>query len=597
MHRGKCFFRAVALSVRIKSSQSLIVSFVGFLAAFLPMLISLQLAEFTDKVQLLYNQLISLRHVLFSFGGVAMLYILQTVFDLARNYYVKEDVARIKQYIKEKIMHLEIVVPYEYIENEGNFCEKVDFIKNYAGEKTVGSISLLFNWVASILSFVSIVGVLSSISGWIVVVLIFTCIPAVILSILQKDETYRARTKWIKEGRLTIHYSDICRQEEPMKEIRFWGLYPYIKNKWRELSKLYVSKKRDIIRKHVLYNSIADLLRNGVYIVVVLLTALEIFRKPEIGLGTFMLVMSASGQLQAITTTLLINAISIFSDEKYMRDFFDLLDMGEQSEKNTWEGYDKVEIQFTDVEFSYPNSTHKALDGITVNIKQGEKIAIVGLNGSGKTTFINLLCGFYKPDHGTVQMNGMEITENLSVARNSMSAIFQDFCRYQDTLRNNIVISDPKKNSSDDKIRELAYKTGADEILANEEKSLDEMIGLFSEQGNNLSGGQWQKIAITRALYRDNVRVFILDEPTAALDPVSEANIYRNFSELTEDKTTILISHRLGITSIVDRILVFDNGKIVEDGNHENLMQQNGLYATLYRSQAKWYKSGETIAE
>jgi len=119
---------------------------------------------------------------------------------------------------------------------------------------------------------------------------------------------------------------------------------------------------------------------------------------------------------------------------------------------------------------------------------------------------------------------------------------------------------------------------------------LDEMIGSFSEDGNNASGGQWQKIAITRAAYRDKARIMILDEPTAALDPISEANIYKNFTELTGDRTAILISHRLGITQLVDRILVFDEGRIVEDGNHEELIQKNGLYAQMYSAQAKWYR-------
>lgn len=589
MSKIKYFFRAIALSIRIKSPISHIVSCCSFLAAFLPMLISLQLATFTDKVQVLYDQPSILKSAILSFGWLAILYILKTMFEFGQNYYIKEDAARIKRYIKEKTMYLTMEVPYKYVENYDDFCGKLDFVKNYAGQKTAGSISLIFNWIANVIAFISIISILSAVNVWIVVVLILTCIPAVILSVLQKDETYRARTKWIKEGRLTIHYSDICRQKDAMKEIRFWGLYPYIKKKWKELSKGYIAKKNAIIRKHLIYNSIADLLLNGVYIAVVLLTAWEIYNNSSKGLGVFMLVISAAGQLQTITTNLLVDAISIFTDTKYIQDFFELLETEKDYVENTNDGFDNVEIQFDNVEFSYPNSVHKALDGITVNIKQGEKVAIVGLNGSGKTTFVNLLCGFYKPNSGSAKINGVEITDNLSKVRRSTSAIFQNFCQYQDTLRNNVVISDPDKEGNDEEIYELAHKTNADEVIYNQDNALNEMLGIFSDKGNNLSGGQWQKIAITRALYRDKVRLFILDEPTAALDPVSEANIYRNFKELTEDKTTILISHRLGITSVVDRILVFENGKIVEDGNHEALMKQNGLYSKLYRSQARWY--------
>ncbi len=589
MHRTQYFFKAIALSIRIKSTSSLIVSCFGVLAAFLPMFISLCLASFTDKVQLLHRNLIPIHNVLATFAVLAFLYVGQVVFSLLQNYYLAEDMARIKRYIKERIMCLGASVSYKYIENANDFRESVDFVKQYAAEKTVGSVSLIFGCVISIISFVSMVMVLSSVNVWIVVILICTCIPAVILSLLQKDETFRERTKWIKEGRLTIHYSDICRQNEPIKEIRFWGLYPYIKNKWKDLSAVYIARKKAVIYKHVLYNGIADILRNGVYVAVVLMVAKEIYRNPEKGLGTFMLVITAAGQLQKITMDLLVNSIGAFSDIKYMKKFFELLEVSEESKYEAEERLDYADIQFENVSFTYPNSTVKALDGISVNIMQGEKIAVVGLNGSGKSTFINLLCGLYRPDSGYAKINGIEITENLAKVRRSISVIFQKFCQYQDTVRNNIIISALHKRGDDVELCELAKKTGAYEVIQGQNEALNEVVGIFSDYGNNLSGGQWQKIAITRALYRNDVSVFILDEPTSALDPVSEAEMYRNFRELTGDKTTILISHRLGITSMVDRILVFANGRIVEDGSHDKLMGRNGLYARMYRSQARWY--------
>ena len=589
MHRAQYFLKAIALSIRIKSAPSMIVSCFGVLAAFLPMLISLCLASFTDKVQLLHLNLIPINKVLATFAVLVVLYVGQVVFSLLQNYYLKEDKARIKGYIKERIMRLGASVSYKYIENANDFRENVDFVKQYAAEKTVGSVSLIFGCVISAISFVSMVIVLSSVNIWIVVIVICTCIPAVILSLLQKDETFRERTKWIKEGRLTIHYSDICRQIEPIKEIRFWGLYPYIKNKWKDLSAVYITKKKAVIFKHVFYNGMADILCNGIYVAVVLMVAKEIYRNPEKGLGTFMLVITATGQLQKITMDLLVNFIGAFSDINYIQKFFELLEMTDESKHEAEERLDFVDIQFENVYFTYPNSTVKALDGISVNIKQGEKVAVVGLNGSGKSTFINLLCGLYKPDSGFAKINGVEITENLSKVRRSISVIFQNFCQYQDTIRNNIIISTSDKRDDDVELSELAKKTGAYEIIQKQKEGLNEVVGVFSDCGNNLSGGEWQKIAITRALYRNDVPVFILDEPTSALDPVSEAEIYRNFRELTGNKTTILISHRLGITSMVDRILVFANGRIVEDGSHDELMGRNGLYARMYHSQARWY--------
>jgi len=410
----------------------------------------------------------------------------------------------------------------------------------------------------------------------------------VILSMLQQDETYRYRTKFMKEGLLVLTYSENCRRNESMKELRFFGLYPYIKEKWKKLGAEWVEKKQAVARKHVLYNSVADILRNSVYLIVLLLAAYEIYINPEIGLGSFMLVLSAAKQLQDTTTALMTNTVSIFSDINYMENFFALMELEKEGITLERENYENIEIRVDQVSFSYPNSQQNALENLSLVIKPGEKVAIVGANGSGKSTFINLLCGLYAPDSGSVRINGEHVKDHVSKVRQSISVVFQNFSKYQDTIRNNIMVSTVNGKYNDSEILEVMNKTGADEIIENG-GSLDDMIGLFSENGLNLSGGQWQKIAITRALMRKNVALYILDEPTAALDPISEANLYRNFAELTEDKTTILVSHRLGITSIVDRILVFDKGKIVEDGNMKELLEKNGVFAEMYRAQAKWY--------
>ena len=605
MNKLKYFFRSMNLSIRMKSVPSRIAAALGFPTAFLPMLISLKLAAFTDTARQLSGNLSLLNAAFAAFAWVVLLYLVQMFLQLIQEYYAKEDAARIKRYVKEETLKLLCEIPYKYIENYGGFYERLNFIKTYGGDKAAGSISLILGWLAKTISFVSVAAILFTVNPWLVAALIGTSVPAAVLSLLQKDETYRRRTKWMKEGTLTIHYSDLCRMNAPMKEIRFFGLYPYIKERWRELADGYIDKRKKVIGRHVWYNSIADVFRNGVYFVVIWVTVWEVFHDPAKGLGTFMLVLSSAEQLQSVTTALLVDAVSIFTDMKYVEDFFRLLEMeresGEEAEKRqdraeegaegdaAEEVYRKADIAFENVTFSYPDNVNRALDHVTVQIRQGEKIAIVGANGSGKSTFVSLLCGFYQPEEGCIRINGEDIGSNLKKLRRSVSAIFQRFCQYQDTLRNNITISSPGRSLEDDGILRLAGSTGADEAINGQGNALNEMVGIFSDTGNNLSGGQWQKIAITRALYRDNACIYILDEPTAALDPIGEANIYRNFRQLTGDKTTILISHRLGVASVVDRILVFDKGRVVEDGSHEELMARNGLYAEMYRAQARWY--------
>ena len=590
MKKIKYFFKSLTISIKLKSTISLILDFLGLGMAFFPMLISLQLEQFTNNTQRLAQDSKLIVSTLLSFAILLALYIGQTVFGFIRGYFNSKDSAKVSKYLQIQMMELLSTIPYKYIENYDEFRKKYDFVTSNASGKVTGSIAIIFTWIANIISFVSVSVVLYKVSPFIVLILIVTSIPAVFLSLYQKDADYRYRTKFMKEGRFVLTYSEDCRRNESMKEIRFFGLYPYFKAKWKRLGKEWIDKKNKIIRKHVIINSIADLLRNGVYLFVIIFTVKEIYSNPSTGIGIFMLVIAAAGQLQSITATLLINTMSVFTDLRYIQDFFDLLETERENINEEAQGYTDVSIEFDNVSFSYPNSELKALDGVSVKIKQGEKIAVVGANGSGKSTFVNLLCGLYEPESGHAMVNGKDIWSDISNVRKSISVVFQRFCQYQDTIKNNINISVHEHSEhEDDEIINLMKQTGADEIL-DINADINAMIGLFSEDGKNLSGGQWQKIAITRALFKRDAAMYILDEPTAALDPLAEANIYRNFASLTQDKTTILVSHRLGITSVVDRILVFDNGKIVEDGSFDELIAFNGLFAQMYDAQAQWYK-------
>lgn len=206
----------------------------------------------------------------------------------------------------------------------------------------------------------------------------------------------------------------------------------------------------------------------------------------------------------------------------YMKEFFYLEELESESYDENGHSADIGDISFVHVDFSYPNSDADVLKDIHVHIKNGEKIAVVGENGSGKSTFINLLCGMFDPKKGHITIGGTDISENPTAARHAVSVVFQDFARYEASLRENITISDKQRHATDDEIMELLKKINVNDVV--------------EEQPNGL------------------------DEPTSALDPVAEAQLYRNFASLTGDKTTILISHRLGITAIVDRILVFKDG-------------------------------------
>jgi ABC-type multidrug transport system fused ATPase/permease subunit len=422
------------------------------------------------------------------------------------------------------------------------------------------------------------------------VILAISCIPSVIISNRYQDAEYRQKTQWMTEGVMVMHLFSICFRPWRMKEVRCFGLYDYLKDIWRNKSLIYQKTRQELRGKYLGFNIFADILRIGVFIGALLIACHEIYKDPSVGLGVFMLVFSLSGQFQDVVTNISVKTMRFFEDITYMRDFFKLDDLEREPFEANAPVLDKLNITCENVTFAYPGSNRNAINGLSVDIKQGEKIAIVGENGSGKSTFVNMLLGFCEPQKGIITANGDDLQSRLTSVRRSISAVFQEFGHYDNTIRENICISNKERKASDTVLASLARKTGAYEFIETQPCGFDEMIGTFSAAGNNLSGGQWQKLALTRALYRDKAKMIILDEPTAALDPIAEASLYRDFAALTGDKTTILISHRLGITSVVDRILVFSEGRIVEDGSHAELMDKKGIYAAMYQAQAQWYQ-------
>ncbi len=585
----KILTKALKVSFHTKSKWSLLLCISGFGMAFLPALISLVLEKFTNHIQILTKNSENIGIVLQLLILLITLYIVQLGYEFLSAYMLERDKISTTRYIKKQIMKCTCKVPYSCVENDDKFREQIAFAESYAGGRVAESIQSVVRVIQYMITFVSTAYLLWKVNGFIVIILLVTCIPAVILAAVQKDETYRQSTKWMKEGVWVIHEFFMCCGNESLNEVRHLGIFSFLKDRWKNFSGEYLDKKNALTKKHVIYNSIADILRNVVYIAVLLLVAKEIFAHPSLGVGTFILVLNTSGQLQRVTTQIFSVLLQIYTDIYFMDDFFSLEKLYEgdkEAEKITFDSYD---ICFSHINFRYPNQKADALKDVSVTIKDGEKIAIVGENGSGKTTFVNLLCGLYEPQKGKISIGGKNITGRLEVVRTLISVIFQDFGKYEETIRRNITVSDRSNEQKDEFLYSLLKMVGLDSFVKALPEQLDEGIGVLSEHGKNLSGGQWQKLVLARALNKQDARIMILDEPTAAMDPVAEADLYRNFAEVTGNKTTLLISHRLGVTRLADRILVFKNGEIVENGSHQELLEKNGEYAKMYRAQAQWY--------
>lgn len=581
--------KALIVSLKIKSVYSYIAIVIGFIAAFFPIMIANLLSVLTELLVKLSKGAISLSEPLKIFGLIGGLFIAQAVNSFIQSYISKRDNMDVEEYLKETIIKMTCRADYKYIENYDEFRQKIELFEEKTGREVANSINIVIRWFQVLLTFIAISISLIAINVWIVIILIMTCVPAFILCFAQKDEEYRFKTKWMKEGSMVIHYYGMCCAPDSMNELRHWKIYDHIKAGWRAVANKYISKKNSITKKHVIYNSIADFLRTSVYIVILILTARAIVFNSKIGLGTYMLVFSLTADYQRITMELFTKMGLFIQDIKYMKDFFEICEYSKNEKSLLNEADEAWDISVRNLEFTYPNSERKVLRGINLHLKEGEKIAIVGENGSGKSTLINLLCGLEEPDTGEIQYGKMNLKDNIDYVRENISVAFQKYSRYEDTIRNNVIISMLDKEVDEKMFDEVCKKTGVDDIAKLQQNGYDEILGIFSEDGNNLSGGQWQKIVLARAAYKDDAKIMILDEPTAALDPVAETKLYEKFADIVKNKTLILISHRLGICKLVDRIIVMKDGAIVEEGTHKTLLNNDGYYAELYRSQAQWY--------
>jgi len=327
----------------------------------------------------------------------------------------------------------------------------------------------------------------------------------------------------------------------------------------------------------------------------------------QIGTALLLLLLYADGQIRigellALSLTLFtglftrkgLNGLveSIRVSGRYMKafEFYDSyfgLSEEEYGDENAMP--ESYEIEFDNVSFTYPGTSKKILDGISFKIAHGEKVSIVGKNGEGKSTMIKLLLGLFEPDSGEIRIGGKPLNSySWSVRCRLFGAVFQDFMKYCITLKENIGVGNPDKMNDMLKLSEAMHKAGVDSFAEGLPEGIDTLLGREFENGIDLSGGQWQRIAIARAFMGDKP-ILILDEPTSKVDPVSESRIYSEFAEMAEEKTAVFITHRLASTMITDRILVMDSGRIVQSGSHDELMASGGLYADMFRIQKQWY--------
>lgn len=387
--------------------------------------------------------------------------------------------------------------------------------------------------------------------------------------------------------RENAYYRDCIYGKDYLKETRGLGAFSYFitlyKNTIIHLNdKVWKTSKRTVYLE-IIMNGLTLLGYIGVLLMLVYYTV-----KGEISIGSFAAVFaSISTMFDTIESAIGQQIGGVTQRLGVVRNYIDFLDypegQGEDKLVNLENG-----ITVDDISFSYPGSEKEAIRNISFNIKSGETVAIVGENGAGKSTLVKLLIGLYKPTSGRVVIGDAD-TNLVSVKslQKNISGVFQNYQRYQMSLKENICISDCKLERNDKSIEQILNKV---DLSSEKSTFINGFDTMLSKEfgGTDLSGGQWQRVAIARGLYK-NHDIIVLDEPTASIDPLEETNIYKKFLELAKDKLAVLVTHRMGSARIADRIIVLDDGKVVEIGTHEELIKAKGKYAVMFDAQARWY--------
>lgn len=460
------------------------------------------------------------------------------------------------------------------------------------------------NALASVKSFIMFLTALIIVwhTDWrIALIIVLATIPALFLRRYQTEQQYKMNQWNSFEGQMQMYLGWVITKRKYVKEMRFYQLYDYVEDKYDE-SVLKVYNEQIKLTRRSLYTELAsNILLYGSIAVALALISIEIFQGAA-KIGAFMLIYNSVRNIQNALLSIASSVDYISSEGRYLEDYETVMnyeeenmepvsDTGTKSENKHVPDRDAdVEITFDHVTFSYPGSEREVIRDLSLTIKPGEKIAIVGENGSGKSTFVALLTGLYSPTKGRILINGKDIQDNLTFLREKISCTMQDFLHYSSTITENVQIGDLSHSHETGDAEEALRKADLVEYVNSLEKKGDTYLGNIHEGSIDLSGGQWQKLAMARNLYKEQAKVMLLDEPTAALDPLAESRLYKEFAALTQDKTVLLISHRLGVTKIVDRVLVFDNGKIAEDGTHEELYSADRLYTKMYNAQMQWYQ-------
>ncbi|MEM1439803.1 MAG: ABC transporter ATP-binding protein [Pseudomonadota bacterium] len=475
---------------------------------------------------------------------------------------------------------------------DASFYDKLTRARREASSRPLSLVNRTFALAQNAVSLTSYAVLLVQFSVWAVVILVVAGLPAFLAETKFSGDAFRLFRWRSPDSRMQMYLETVLAREDHAKEVKLFRLGPLLLERYRSIfNRLFGEDRALTIRRESWGLVLGTIGIVAFYATYGWIAVATVSGQITLGEMTMYLLVFRQGQ-SAVAASL--SAISgMYEDNLYLSNLYEYLDQPAPVATGTrTEGADPADgIRIESLSFTYPDADQPALEDIDLAVRPGESLALVGENGAGKTTLIKLLTGLYAPDAGRILLDGSPLAEwDQAALLARFGVIFQDFTRYQLPVGENIGAGDVSAFDNEARWREAAEQGMAAPFIERMPAGYETQLGRWFAKGQELSVGQWQKMALARAFMRQQADILILDEPTAAMDAAAEAELFEHFRKLTRDKVTILISHRFSTVRRADRIAVIDGGRITEYGTHEALMAEGGRYATLFTLQAEGYR-------
>jgi len=499
--------------------------------------------------------------------------------------------AQLGQRVNEMILEKALTLELRHFE-DSEFYDKLTRARREASSRPLSLVMRSFGLVQNGIAIVSFAALLAQFSPWAVFVLFLAGLPSFIAETKFSGEAFRLFRWRSPETRMQMYLETVIAREDHAKEVKLFELGPLLLDRYRAIFRKVFKEDRALTIRRDTWGFFLGLISTAAFYAAYAWIAVSAVRG-QITLGQMTMYVLLFRQGQAAVSASLAAIGGMYEDNLYLSTLYDYLDTPVDAPLGTaTRGPTPGDgVRFEGVSFTYPGSTEPAVSDVSFHLQPGRSLALVGENGSGKTTLIKLLTRLYVPSSGRILLDGLDLAEwNPAALRRRVGVIFQDFARYQLKVGENIGVGDVEHFEDEARWRDAAALSMAAPFVEDLPEGYQTQLGKWFKDGRELSGGQWQKIALARAFIREGADILVLDEPTAAMDARAEAQVFEQFRDLARERMVILISHRFSTVRMADEILVVQGGRVLEQGNHESLMQLGGHYAHLFSLQARGYR-------